>query len=40
MALEAYAQCRFTGKNMPHIDPLKEVKAISEALLGNSISKV
>ena len=39
MALEAYAQCRFTGKNMPHIDPLKEVKAIREALLGNLISR-
>lgn len=39
MALEAYAQCRFTGKNMPHIDPLKEVKAISEALLQNLISR-
>lgn len=39
MALEAYAQCRFTGKNMPHIDPLKEVKAINEALLQNLISR-
>ena len=32
MILESYAQCRFTGKNMPHIDPLKEIKAIREAL--------
>ncbi len=34
MAIEAYSKCRFTGKNMPHIDPLKEVKAI-RALLGD-----
>jgi lambda family phage portal protein len=32
MVIEAYTACRFTGKNMPHIDPLKEVKAIREAL--------
>ncbi len=32
MVTESYAQCRFTGKNMPHIDPLKEVKAIREML--------
>lgn len=32
MVTESYAQCRFTGKNMPHIDPLKEIKAIREAL--------
>ncbi len=25
---KSYSQCRFTGKNMPHIDPLKEVKAV------------
>ncbi len=34
MGIEAYFKCRFTGKNMPHIDPLKEVKAI-RALLGD-----
>jgi lambda family phage portal protein len=33
MIIEAYTQCRFTGRNMPHIDPLKEVKAI-RAMLG------
>jgi len=27
MIIEAYSKCRFIGKNMPHIDPLKEVKA-------------
>jgi capsid protein len=32
MVIEAYTACRFTGKNMPHIDPLKEIKAIREAL--------
>ena len=32
MALESYSACRFTGINMPHIDPLKEVKAIREML--------
>jgi capsid protein len=32
MALEAYTSARFTGNNMPHIDPLKEVKAIREML--------
>ena len=34
MAIEAYCSARFTGVNMPHIDPLKEVKAIRE-MLGN-----
>lgn len=34
MALEAYYSCRFIGKKMPHIDPLKEAKAI-RSLLGN-----
>lgn len=34
MALEAYTSSRFTGANMPHIDPLKEVKAVRE-MLGN-----
>jgi capsid protein len=32
MVTESYSQCRFTGKNMPHIDPLKEIKAVREAL--------
>lgn len=32
MALEAFYGCRFTGKKMPHIDPLKEAKAIRELL--------
>jgi capsid protein len=32
MLIEAYSQCRFIGKNMPHIDPLKEIKAIREML--------
>lgn len=32
MVTESYSQCRFTGKNMPHIDPLKEIKAIREML--------
>jgi capsid protein len=34
MVVEAYTQSRFVGRNMPHIDPLKEAKAIRE-LLGN-----
>lgn len=34
MVIEAFTNCRFIGKNMPHIDPLKEVKAIRE-MLGN-----
>lgn len=36
MVIEAYTTCRFTGKNMPHIDPLKEIKAIRE-MLGNEL---
>lgn len=32
MVTESYTQCRFMGKNMPHIDPLKEIKAIREML--------
>jgi capsid protein len=32
MAIEAWNKARFTGANMPHIDPLKEVKAIREML--------
>ena len=30
--IEAFTQCKFTGVNMPHIDPLKEVKAVREML--------
>lgn len=32
MITESYSQARFTGKNMPHIDPLKEIKAIRSML--------
>lgn len=32
MVTESYSQCRFIGKNMPHIDPLKEIKAVREML--------
>ena len=32
MALEGFFTCKFTGANMPHIDPLKEVKAMRELL--------
>lgn len=28
MIIEAYSKCRFIGKNMPHIDPLKEAKSV------------
>ena len=34
MQIESFTNCRFIGKNMPHIDPLKEVKAI-RAMLGD-----
>lgn len=34
MVVEAYSGARFIGKNMPHIDPLKEANAI-RALLGD-----
>lgn len=30
--LEAYTGCRFVGKKMPHIDPLKEVNAVRKML--------
>lgn len=30
--VEAYRKCRFTGSHVPHIDPLKEVMAVREAL--------
>tara|TARA_B100000953_G_scaffold290249_1_gene275085 strand:- start:4598 stop:6199 length:1602 start_codon:yes stop_codon:yes gene_type:complete len=29
---DAFTSCRFTGRRMPHIDPLKEIKAIREML--------
>lgn len=32
MVLESFLACKFTGLNMPHIDPLKEVKAFREML--------
>src|SRR5690606_16386669 len=32
MVVESYANCKFNGKNMPHIDPLKEVKAVREMI--------
>lgn len=32
IVIESYANCRFLGKNMPHIDPLKEIKAVREML--------
>ena len=31
-AFNAFTQCRFVGANVPHIDPLKEVKAEREKL--------
>lgn len=34
MAIESYTNSKFTGVNMPHIDPLKEVKAV-RAMLGD-----
>lgn len=39
MIVEAYSKCRFIGKNMPHIDPLKEAKAIELMLDMNLISR-
>jgi lambda family phage portal protein len=33
IVIEAYSKCRFIGKNMPHIDPLKEAKSV-ELMLG------
>ncbi len=32
MTIGAYTKCRFEGVNMPHIDPVKEVKAVRELL--------
>lgn len=37
MVIEAFTTCRFMGKNMPHIDPLKEIKAIRE-MLGDDLT--
>ena len=39
MAIEAYTNARFQGLKMPHIDPLKEVKAVREMIAENLISK-
>ncbi len=38
MITEAYCKARFTGKNMPHIDPVKEVKAVVEMIEKGLIS--
>lgn len=38
MVTEAYTQCRFLGKDMPHIDPLKEAKSIELMLALKLIS--
>lgn len=35
MVVESYTNCFFNGENTPHIDPLKEVKAVKE-MLGDS----
>lgn len=37
--VKAYANARFTGDNMPHIDPVKEVKAVRE-MLGDAAANV
>jgi len=37
MALEAYYNARFLGRKMPHIDPLKEAKAV-RSMLGDDIT--
>jgi len=39
MVTEAYTQCRFLGKDMPHIDPLKEAKSIELMLQLNLVSR-
>jgi len=39
MISEAYNNCRFIGKNMPHIDPVKEVKAVVEMLSNDLITR-
>jgi hypothetical protein len=38
MVTEAYTQCRFLGKDMPHIDPLKEAKSVELMLALKLIS--
>lgn len=35
--IEAYSAAKFTGVNMPHIDPYKEIKAIREAMGTNGV---
>lgn len=40
MALEAFYSARFTGKKMPHIDPLKEAKAIRSMLGDDKIALI
>lgn len=37
MLIEGYLTARFTGVNMPHIDPLKEVKAVRSMLGDNDV---
>lgn len=37
--IESYQTCRFIGKKMPHIDPIKEVKAIVEMINNDLISR-
>lgn len=39
MVTESFSQCRFVGKNMPHIDPLKEAKAVELMLQLKLISR-
>ena len=39
MVTDSYSQCRFTGNNMPHIDPLKEVKSVELMLALNLINR-
>lgn len=39
MIVQSYLQCRFVGRNMPHIDPLKEVKAVELMLQLELISR-
>ena len=38
MVTDSYTKARFTGVNMPHIDPVKEVKAVVEMLNNDLIS--
>ena len=39
MIVQSFLQCRFVGRGMPHIDPLKEVKAIELMLTLGLISR-